>query len=381
MSDVVIVGAGPAGTSIALQLARAGVDVAILERLLFPRNKVCGEYLSSAAIQALHDLKVEDCLSGAYPIRGIALAAYGSQQLRLALPGGGAFALARATLDDRLLHAALAAGARLWRGGYMYNEPDAAGQRVVFRDDHGALQSLRTRMLVGADGAWSSVAVRNGMAAQRRRGGRWAVGGHLTHQAPSDELEMNVGPGGYFARNPLSRDSVNAMLVLPQPARAEETDGIVKQITSGRRDFDESALVRRVAVGPLRYAPQRLMRERVILSGDAAGLLDPFIGQGVACALRLSFGAAQAVLARLAGVPQERVARGYIREWRSIIAPRKALSFLIDAMIRTPFLRVRAERAAYHDAGFAEKMLAAVSGAAPAASAFSPQLLMRLLAS
>lgn len=381
MSDVVIVGAGPAGSATALQLARSGVAVTMLERQRFPRTKVCGEYLSIAALHAVHDLGLEHCLADGYPIAGIALAAFGSEPLRLRLPENGALALARSVLDDRLLREATAAGARLCRGGYMHNEPENGKMRVVYRDETGAIASCSARVLIGADGAASSVAIRNGLATKQRRGGRWAVGGHFVQQAPSDELEMYVGPGGYFARNPLTRDSVNAMLVLPQPALPEQTDDIVASITRGRRGFDERKLVRRVAVGPLRYSPAALMRATIILTGDAAGLLDPFTGQGVACALRMSFATARAAVASLAGQPAERIARAYHKEWRAIVAPRKALSFLVDTMIRSPFLRARAERAARRDANFAEKMLAAVCGAASPSTAFSPGLLLRLLAS
>lgn len=381
MSDVIVVGAGPAGTATALQLARSGVDVTILERLHFPRTKVCGEYLSIAALHALCDLGLEDCVADAYRIGGIALAAFGSEPVRLRLPAHGARALARSTLDDRLLRAALTAGARLVRGAFMHDVLERSAVRVVYRDERGDVQSRRTRVLVGADGAWSAVATRNGLAATQRRGGRWAVGGHLTRQAPNDELEMYVGTGGYFARNPLTHDSVNAMLVLPQPALPEETDAIVASITGGRRRFDESVLERRVAVGPLRYAPLSILDERVILTGDAAGLLDPFTGQGVACALRLSFGATRAIMACLAGDPFARVARAYVKEWRAIVGPRRLLSLFIDTLIRSPFLRSRARRGALRHADVAEKMLAVVAGAAPPASALSPGLLLRLLAS
>lgn len=381
MNDVVIVGAGPAGSSLALLLARQGVTVTLLERQTFPRNKVCGEYLSSAALQALRDLDLQHCVDDAYPIRGIALAAYGSAPLRLRLRGDGACALPRATLDDRLLRAALQAGVRLCRGGYMDNAPESGGVHVTYRDAHGAAQSMHARVLVGADGAWSAVARRNGLAPNGKPRGRWAVGGHMTQQPRSDELEMFIGPGGYLARNPLSADSVNTMLVMPTPTSPEQTQGVAAALSGGLRTFDESALQRRVAVGPLRYSARGIVTGRILLTGDAAGLLDPFTGQGVACALRMSFPAGRAVGAMLANRSPSAVAYEYARTWRSIIAPRRALSQLLDAVIRTPWLRVRADRAVRRDQRVAEQILAAVSGATPVASAFSPRLLWSLLAS
>ncbi len=203
----------------------------------------------------------------------------------------------------------------------------------------------------------------------------------MTQQPRSDELEMFIGPGGYLARNPLSADSVNAMLVMPTPTSPQQTQRVAAAVSGGLRTFDESALERRVAVGPLRYSARAIAGHRILLTGDAAGLLDPFTGQGVACALRLAFPASRAVRSLLANRAASVVAREYTREWRSIVAPRRALSLLLDAVIRTPWLRARADRAVRRDHSIAEQILAAVSGAAPPASAFSPRLLWSLLAS
>ncbi|MBC5806620.1 MAG: hypothetical protein DLM53_04675 [Candidatus Eremiobacter antarcticus] len=394
MTDVAIVGAGPAGTSLALQLARSGCDVTILERRVFPRTKVCGEYLAGGARSALSDLSIEDrALRGAHPIRSISLSAFGSEPVRLRLPSPGAVSLERAVLDSRLLEAALAAGASLKQGSFMRSSERSLSNRarktgrsssnglvdVVYRDEHGAERSLSARVLVGADGAWSAVAQRNGMA-KPGAGGRWAVGGHLEGQTDSDELEMYVGPGGYYARNPLSATVVNSMLVLPRPAQASEAEAAVATITSGRRRFEADALQRRVAIGPLRYAAEHLCARRTILTGDAAGLLDPFTGQGVSCALRLSFSAAETIAGLLAGGRPERLAARYAAEWRRAVGMRKVLSFLIDALMRNGALRRRAHAKVRQDPSIAEAMLAAISGYAPIGAALSPGLLWRLLA-
>jgi flavin-dependent dehydrogenase len=383
-ADVMIVGAGPAGSSIALRLARAGVDVALLERSRFPRTKVCGEYLSPGALTALRDLRCADSvLALAQRVRRVSLSAFGSGPVLLTLPGDGALSLPRATLDDALRDAALSDGVHAVHGAFLHVEDQGETLNVAYRDGDGAERKCRARVLIGADGAWSTVAARSGLAGGQHRGGRWAVGGHLrgVNCGSNDTLEMCIGAGGYYARNPLGDDLTNAMLVMPRPvAGDDEADAIVNELSAGRMRFEAAKLEKRVAVGPLSYAPSRLAAGRIMLSGDAAGLLDPFVGQGVAIALESSVAGADGALALLAGARTSQVARSLARARRELVLPRRILAYAVDMVMRTTVMRARAARSVRRDPAIAETLLAAVAGAAPAARALSPALLARLLA-
>jgi flavin-dependent dehydrogenase len=382
-ADVLIVGAGPAGSSVAMRLARAGVDVALLERSRFPRTKVCGEYLSPGALAALRDLGCADTvLAGAHRLRRVSLSAFGAGPVLLTLPGDGALSLSRATLDDALRDAAQSCGARAVHGAFLHAADEGERVAVAFRDADGADRMCHARVLIGADGAWSTVAARCGLAGGQRRGGRWAVGGHLhdVESGSSDTLEMCLGAGGYYARNPLGGDVANAMLVMPTPVSGDDAaDAIVDELSAGRMRFEGAKLDKRVAIGPLRYEPSRLASGRVMLSGDAAGLLDPFVGQGVTIALESSIASADAAIALLAGGRVHQAARSLSRARRELVLPRRVIAFAVDAVMRTPIMRARAARSVRRDPAVAETVLAAVAGAAPAARALSPSLLVKLL--
>jgi menaquinone-9 beta-reductase len=379
MLDVLIVGAGPAGSSLALRLVRAGHDVTLLDRSRFPRGKACGDYLCAGGVRVLRELGVAAAvLEGARQIRSVALHGFG-EHVRFALPGDGARSLARDLLDARLVHAALAAGAQLMHGSFLQAERDHRCVRVRLRDGAGHERVLETRMLVGADGSRSVVAQRCGLAPGRHREGRWAVGGELHERASGDELEMYVADEGYYARNPLGGDSVNSMLVLAHPTRFDRADAAVRAITGGTHRFAREKIARVVAIGPLVYRAETVMHDRVLLTGDAAELLDPFTGQGVSTALALSAPAARAVQDVLAGLSAQRVAQAYRRHWSDVVAPRRKLGSLVRTIVRVAFVRRRALRNLRKDPALAHAVLAAVSDSIPARSALTPSRLWRLL--
>lgn len=381
MTDILVVGGGPAGSSTALRLARAGFEVCVLERAPFPRTKVCGEYVSPGACNVLAELGLLDAMAAeAFALRTIALAGFGTEPVRLRLPDRGALSIPRSRFDEILLEAACKAGASTIGGAFLDIEGSRDRFIVSYRDRDAAVRNIECRVLVGADGAFSTVAQRAGMARRGKRGGRWAIGGHLTGQKDEDALEMYVGPGGYYARNPLGNGKANSMLVMPEARRGQDADRTVSELTKGKHRFEEDKLERRVAVGPLRYAADVAAKGRVLLVGDAAGLLDPFVGQGMAIALETSSSVVTAVDALLRGARSASVARDFTAARTKAVRPRTMLAAAVDAVIRTRPLRERAERAIRRDPSHAESVLAALAGAVPARTALNPRALLGLIA-
>jgi flavin-dependent dehydrogenase len=387
---VVVVGAGPAGSACALALARRGVPVTVVERQKFPRRKVCGEYLNGGAVLELDALGIGDAVrSVAHPLSGIRLVPSKLEALELAF-GTEALACERALLDDLLLVAARDAGATIVRAhaeDLAYDGGRAAG--VVVRDESGERRALGARFIVGADGAGSLVARKLGLARAPRGARKFAVGGHYFGLGElGAHIEMYVGSGAYFAINPLDERRCNVMVVVRDRDLAgwssdvdEGLRGRAEQLGGGRRTFEGVQRVGpRVSVGPLAFEVSSAAGCGALVIGDAAGLLNPFTGQGVFLALRSAREAADALLAAFADPARETsaVARYAVRRARDF-RMRKRLAKLVDLLIDVPLLAQRATARMRSRPEIAATLIAALSGTIKPEVALSPRVMGRLL--
>jgi 2-polyprenyl-6-methoxyphenol hydroxylase-like FAD-dependent oxidoreductase len=390
MTDVVVVGAGPAGAATALTLARRGAAVTLLERARFPRTKVCGEYLNAGALAALDELGIGDAVRAfGRPLGGVRLVPphVDAVDLDFAEP---ALAIPRIVLDKMIADAAVAAGATLVRGHA--EDVLLSGGRVcgvAARDVEGALVEISARAVVGADGAGSLVARKLGLARLPRGRRRFALGGHFRGFGDlGGRVEMYVGARAYFALNPLPEDLVNVMVIVDNvelAAWSRDVDfgirGKAAQLARGRRSFERTERVGpRVSIGPLGFEVTSLARPGVLLAGDASGFLNPFTGQGVTLALRGGLDAGATVAAALADPARERsLFDAYERRRRRDFAARRRVASVVDTLVDFPFLakRVSARLRRFPELG--ERLMSTLGGRDAAQPALSLGLLTRLI--
>jgi 2-polyprenyl-6-methoxyphenol hydroxylase-like FAD-dependent oxidoreductase len=385
---VVVVGGGPAGSVTALELARSGVEVTVVERASFPRRKVCGEYLSPGTLAVLDALGVgADVRRLGQPIAGVRLTAGVLDPIDLPFEEP-ALAVARATLDALLLDAARGAGAEVVHARAEDLRFGAGGaEGVVIRDHAGTRHDLRAAVVVGADGTGSVVARRLGLARRTSGGRRFALGGHYAgFGVLYGIVEMFADEGGYFAINPLSEDCVNAMVVLPERllAGTRTVDALVREraceLGRGLRSLDRvSRIGPRAAVGPLAFDVTGSVAHGALLVGDAAGTLDPFTGQGVFLAISGARAAARATLQVLRTPARARQAlAAYERAQRRELGARRRLSALVTMLVRNPVLGRRVAARITSTPRAARALVAAVGGSGSVEAALAPWSLAAL---
>ncbi|HSE06875.1 MAG TPA: FAD-dependent monooxygenase, partial [Methylomirabilota bacterium] len=226
--DVVVVGAGPAGSAAAILLAEGGFTVTLLDKAAFPRPKICGEYLSPEAARVLDRLGVLKTVdgAGAQPLTGMRIIAPDGTVLDGAYPTSGRWrgyrdhglAVPRAVFDRVLVERARALPVDVrerHRVTGLLREEDGAVVGVQAEDGDGAPLELRCRLVVGADGRGSVVARALGLLRPHRLR-RMALIRHVSGiEGLGDRGEIYVDPPDYAILNPVAPGLVNLSLVVP----------------------------------------------------------------------------------------------------------------------------------------------------------------------
>jgi flavin-dependent dehydrogenase len=338
--DAVVIGAGPAGSAAAGWLALRGRRVLVLEKDRFPRRKVCGEFLSAQAVEKLAALGLRAEIGGpAERIHRGALFLPGGEAIAFRLPGG-ALGVSRSRLDARLARWAEDRGAELRFGVRAVGVADRFRVRVA----RGPRQEeIETRSVVGAWGRWDALdRVRRGRGEGRgRRFLAWSRG-----YAPSESFAGRVAlylfPGGYCGLSRVEGGRVHLAGIVDDATHRSLPSGW--DAVLGHARSSNVALDRALdglvpdsdfqGAGPVYLAPKPPAEDGVLMVGDSAGVLDPFSGQGIACALASGILAAQTLEAAFVeGLPVKRAARLYADAWRARFRSRFGWSAVFRALV------------------------------------------------
>lgn len=359
-ADVLILGAGPAGSALARQLASAGFGVVIADKKAFPRHKPCGEFLSPECLPYLAELGLGGMLEelAAQRVEGMRLSGYGRsadgsfRQLD-DRPGHGriGYGIRRERFDHHLLRAAEASGAHfLPRHEFVSLQRDPGGRvtGAILKTVDGAPVQVEARHVVGADGVHSRVA--KALGVQRKIGwlSQFALVAHFAGVPSRARADVHLLPGGFFAATTVDEGLYSLNLVLPQRTLAERTasdwDTFVAEHAAKAPAIAERLQgARRLApwrgCGPFGFTTTSPTRPGAWLCGDAAGYVDPLTGEGIYFAL---FGA-RALGTELAKAlhepPREAEAMAAYRQARRReLAPRMAASKFLQRAIRHPWL-------------------------------------------
>ena len=335
MDDVLIVGAGPAGSVAAAVLARAGARVRLLDRAIFPREKLCGDTVNPGTLAVLRGLD----LAASIEERGLRV-----DGMRVTGEHGVAIegryprdlsgrALRRRDLDWALLQQAIAAGAQFEAGAAVRRAfIDRRGVAGVAIGGHRSEHELRARVTIAADGRHSTMAFGLGVARHPERPRRWAIGAYYENVAGVTTLgEMHVRRGRYIGVAAVPGGLANVCVVRPsRPGDAALRDRVALLQHELARDahlrhrFADARLVQPpVMLGPLAVEVTGTAIDGLLLAGDAAGFIDPMTGDGMRFAVRGAELAAAAALDALehgwAGVHRrlaERRRAEFAGKWR-----------------------------------------------------------------
>ena len=304
-ADLLVIGAGPAGCAAAIAATRAGRSVVVVDRATFPRDKTCGDGLTTGALRLLEQLDVPlAALEASAPVSNAVLVGPSGRRMELPLPGDGEHArvMRRVDLDAALIGAARAAGAVVIEGAALTGLKSLDSGVEAALDDG---RVLRTPFAIAADGNYST-ARRLLTPDAPPLLGEWSAFRQYFSGVDDPRLwvlfERDLLPG-YAWVFPLPGGRANVGF-----AMLRGTGASGKVLAAKWRDLLERRSLRAV-IGPNAVAeaphrawpipshldPARLAHGRVLFAGDAAGVVDPMTGEGIAQALETGILAARTI--------------------------------------------------------------------------------------
>ncbi len=349
--DLIVIGGGPAGTSAAITAAREGARVLLLERGQLPRQRVCGEFVSAESLDLLSGL-LGRTAGGTGTVR--------LSQVRLFVDGHlipapimpAAASIARFDLDAQLMQAArdggvdtrLQASVEKVEGGRPFQVTTSEGE-------------FAARAVVCAAGRWSNLGCRsnptNGRAKERWIG----VKAHFAEESPPPSVDLYFFEGGYCGVQPvrLAGDGdgrINACAIVRADVGRTLPEVFAHQAQLAARSLGWQPLMEAVSTSPLIFQRPQPTQEGMLLAGDAAGFVDPFVGDGISLALRSGAMAAECLTpvfrneislaegtARYVRIYQQRLApvfRNSSRVRRLLKLPRGVRKPIVEVLGRFP---------------------------------------------
>ena len=339
-ADLLVVGGGPAGSALAALACGRGARVLVVDRDRFPRDKVCGEFVSPEGCAVLDRLGLLDTFraAGASAMDSCLLADARGRSAAAPLPeipGAGrvAMGISRRVMDESLVRHAASRGVEV-REGTTVVEPlveDGRVRGVVVRTPSGARERLRATLVVGADGRRSALqrALAPGAGDPLTTSARswFGLQAHLPDatRGRGGRIELHVFDGGYAGLGPIEGGRLNLALIAT--VRALRACGGSPDRLLEERLLSHPLLAERLGgarpiagwttIGPLRFGARRPSTHGVIFVGDAAGTIDPFSGEGMSHALLGAERALPIVLGALdAGGLDDRAAARWDATWR-----------------------------------------------------------------
>ena len=274
--DVIVIGGGPAGCAMALDLNRRGYDVALCDQAKFPRDKVCGEFISPGADPILEQLGVLASIEALVPkrLKGVAISSYESAELEMDYPVStetglrpSSLSVPRFQLDALFIKKVQSTSVKVFEQhkvtDFIFDNGCVAG--VHGWDENKTSFSLKAKLVVDAGGR-NAVSLRKFSLKQEPKGnGKIAFSAHWQGvRLPDDYCYMHVSRPGYTGISSVGNGRRREML----------------------QDAERVEPVR--SVESLAFAVRPVPCSGLVLVGDAMGFIDPFTGEGIYLSLRSS---------------------------------------------------------------------------------------------
>lgn len=343
MQDVIIIGGGLAGLVSALELARAGRSVTLVERKLYPFHKVCGEYVSNEVKPYIESLGVDLTALGATDIRRFQVSAPSGRLLESSLDLGG-FGISRYVLDYELYQLGLGAGVQFLLGKQV-DAVIADGDGFTCTVNDGSC--LTSRLVLGTFGKRSKLDKALNRAFMQQPSPYVGVKYHVRVDLPDDVIALHNFSDGYCGMSAIedgkycvcyltTRENLRKYGNIPDMEEAilHRNPHLRSVFRSALHLYDKPEVINEIS-----FAPKRAVENHILMAGDSAGLITPLCGNGMAMAIHGARFCSELANAFLLGqLTRAELERDYQRGWSQRFARRLWVGRTVQRLFGKPWL-------------------------------------------
>ncbi len=323
MSQVVIIGGGLAGLVSSILLSRNGLTTTLIERKKYPFHRVCGEYISNEVVPFLKSHDLYPTKTGLGQVSRFTLTSVNGKEAHLPLDLGG-FGISRYVLDHFLYHQAVAAGVKFIH---------TTANSVIAKKDHFEVitdqATLEPKVVIGAFGKRSKMDKALDRDFIKKRSPYIGVKYHIRYDRhPDDTVALHNFKGGYCGISRIEDGKYNLCYLSErdnlkdhgQVRKMEEE--ILAQNPYLRDIFDRAEFLfdKPEVINEISFETKRPVENHILMCGDAAGMITPLCGNGMAIAIHSAKLAAETVTQHLTKGKFSRTAleEEYSRKWNTL---------------------------------------------------------------
>jgi len=319
MRDITIIGGGLAGLTAALHLRKAGFDVLLIEKKSFPQHKVCGEYVSNEVFPYLTSLGANIRDIQPNQVNRFRLHAPNGQFIEAPLALGG-FGIRRYTFDHHLYESGVKTGVKYWLKTKV--------EEVTFENDHFVVKAQRqdpiqSKVVLGSFGKRSGLDKTLDRPFFQTPADYLGVKFYLKGDFPDDLVALYNFDGGYGGAVEVEDGTVD-IAYLTRHDRVKKMGGLQafeKKVLWKNPAFkqlltESERLKPTLTISNISFRPKEQICDHILMLGDAAGLIPPLAGNGMAMAIHAAKMASEATTDFLAGkISRRQMERSYQHDW------------------------------------------------------------------
>ncbi|MBL7703144.1 MAG: FAD-dependent monooxygenase [Ferruginibacter sp.] len=287
-TDIIIIGGGLAGLVSAIHLLKAGLKVILIEKNEYPKHKVCGEYISNEVLPYLQWLDADPMTTGAKKINRFLLSTTRGKTIETKLPLGG-FSVSRFTLDHFLAQKALENNCIILEDTVL--DVQFVNDSFIAKTKEG--KQLSAKMVIGAFGKRSNMDVKLERSFIENKSPFVAVKMHLKGDFPDDLVALHNFNGGYCGLSQVENGNINACYIsnyksFQQYKNIESfQQEVVYKNLHLEKVFKNAVPVfeKPLTISQISFSNKTTVEDHILMCGDAAGMIHPLCGNGMAMAI------------------------------------------------------------------------------------------------